>query len=196
MGRQIHRRLAVLAIIGVVAVSSTVAANESGVSPVGNAAAATPRPATPVTRTKSCPFPRALRGAFEAASVDAAIPPAMLYAVAKVESNLHPNAESAAGARGLLQLMPATAKSLDLNIDEPRSNVLAGARYLRQLLDRFSSTDLALAAYNAGPTAVDEAGGAPSGAVPTHLANGKQNLHSGAGRSEAPARGSRPPAAA
>ena len=182
MGRQIHRRLAVLAIVGAVAVSLTVAANESGVSPVGNAAAATPRVLhAPVVRVKRCPFPHELRGVFESASADAAIPPAMLYAVAKVESNLHPDAESAAGARGLLQLMPATAKSLDLDIDEPSSNVLAGARYLRQLLDRFSSTDLALAAYNAGPTAVDEAGGAPSGAVQTYVANVNQIWHSVAG---------------
>jgi peptidoglycan DL-endopeptidase CwlO len=181
MGRDIHRRLAVLAILGVVAVSLTVAANESGVSPVSNAAAATPREPDPSQRLTSCPFPHALRSAFEAASADAAIPPAMLYAVAKVESNLHPDAESAAGARGLLQLMPATAKSLDLNIDEPRSNVLAGARYLRKLLDRFSSTDLALAAYNAGPTAVEQADGAPSGAVQTYVANVNQIWHSVAG---------------
>jgi len=181
MGREIHRRLAVLAIIGFVAVSLTVAANESGLSPVANAAAATPRPNAPVTGIRPCPFPHELRSAFEAASVDAAIPPAMLYAVAKVESKFHPDAESAAGARGLLQLMPATAKSLDLDIDEPRSNVLAGARYLRQLLDRFSSTDLALAAYNAGPTAVGESGGAPSGAVQTYIANVNLIWHSAAG---------------
>jgi soluble lytic murein transglycosylase-like protein len=181
MERQIHRRLAVLAIIGAAAVSLTVAANGPGVTPVANAAAATPPQHAPVQRIKACPFPHTLRGAFETASLDAAIPPAMLYAVAKVESNLHPDAESAAGARGLLQVMPATAKSLDLNIDEPRSNVLAGARYLRQLLDRFASIDLALAAYNAGPTAVDEAGGAPSGAVQTYVANVNQIWHSVAG---------------
>lgn len=181
MEREIHRRLALLAIIGAAAVSLAVAANGSGVSPVATAAAATPPRHVPVQRIKACPFPRTLRSAFEVASVDAAIPPAMLYAVAKVESNLHPDAQSAAGARGLLQVMPATAKSLDLNVDEPRSNVLAGARYLRQLLDRFSSIDLALAAYNAGPTAVDEAGGAPSGAVQTYVANVNQIWHSVAG---------------
>jgi soluble lytic murein transglycosylase-like protein len=49
--------------------------------------------------------------------------------------------------------------------------VLGGARYLRQMLDRFSSTDLALAAYNAGPTAVQAAGGAPSAAVQTYVSN-------------------------
>jgi soluble lytic murein transglycosylase-like protein len=178
--RQTHRRLAVLAIVGAVSVAGALTLRGAGVTPVANAAATTPRVAT-VIRLTRCPFPRELRGAFEAASADAAIPPAMLYAVAKVESNLHPNAQSEAGARGLLQLMPATAKSLDLNIDEPQSNVLAGARYLRQLLDRFSSTDVALAAYNAGPTAVDEAGGAPSGAVQTYVANVNQIWHSVAG---------------
>jgi soluble lytic murein transglycosylase-like protein len=181
MGREIQRRLAVLAIVGAAAGGATVAVSESGVTPISSAAAATPRAHTPVLRTARCPFPRALRGAFESAAADAAIPPAMLYAVAKVESNLHPDAESDAGARGLLQLMPATAKSLDLDIDEPRSNVLAGARYLRQLLDRFGSTDLALAAYNAGPTAVDDAGGAPSFGVETYVANVNEIWHSVAG---------------
>src|SRR5436190_620252 len=65
---------------------------------------------------------------------------------------------------------PATAR-LAPDINEPSSNVLAGARYLRQLLDHFRSSDLALAAYNAGPTAVEEAGGAPSGTVLVYVAN-------------------------
>jgi soluble lytic murein transglycosylase-like protein len=178
--KETHRRLAVLAVVGLVAASWAVALRGTSVTPVANAAAAPPRTAVAV-HLAPCPFPHQLRGAFEAASADAAIPPAMLYAVAKVESNLHPDAQSEAGARGLLQVMPATAKSLDLNADEPRSNVLAGARYLRQLLDRFSSTDLALAAYNAGPTAVEKAGGAPSGAVQTYVANVNQIWHSVAG---------------
>jgi soluble lytic murein transglycosylase-like protein len=67
--------------------------------------------------------------------------------------------------------MPGTAHELALNPDHPPSNVLAGARYLRLMLDRFHSTDLALAAYNAGPTAVARAGGAPSAEVLTYVAN-------------------------
>lgn len=183
MGREIHRRLAVLGLIGAAAVSLTVAANGSGVSPVATAAAATPpqRQHAPVTRLKACPFPAALRGAFESASLDAAIPPAMLYAVAKVESNLHADAESSAGARGLLQVMPATAKALDLNIDEPSSNILAGARYLRLMLDQMGSSDLALAAYNAGPTAVTLAGGAPTIGVQRYVSNVNLIWHSVAG---------------
>jgi peptidoglycan DL-endopeptidase CwlO len=181
MGNETLRRLCLLAIVGAVAVGWAVGLEGTSVTPVASAAPAPAHASLAIARLKPCPFPRALRGAFEAASADAAIPPAMLYAVAKVESNLHPDARSEAGARGLLQLMPATARSLDLNVDEPRSNVLAGARYLRQLLDRFSSSDLALAAYNAGPTAVEQAGGAPTGSVQTYVANVNLVWHSVAG---------------
>lgn len=185
MLRETQRRLALLAVVGVLAVGWATAFKGTGVTPVASAAAATAATATPpratVARVAPCPFPKELRGVFEVASADAAIPPAMLWAVAKVESNLHPDAESAAGARGLLQVMPATAQSLNLNVDEPSSNVLAGARYLRQMLDRFHSSDLALAAYNAGPTAVTAAGGAPSIEVQRYVSNVTQLWHSVAG---------------
>jgi soluble lytic murein transglycosylase-like protein len=75
------------------------------------------------------------------------------------------------GARGVLQVLPSTAAELRLDPDEPSANVLAGARYLRSMLERFRSTNLALAAYNAGPTAVSEVGGAPSAAVETYIQN-------------------------
>jgi soluble lytic murein transglycosylase-like protein len=179
MVRETQRRLALLAVVGAVAVVCAEALEETGVTPVASAAAAPPK--ATVARVAQCPFPTALRRAFVAAADDAAIPPAMLWAVAKVESNLHADAESAAGARGLLQVMPATASSLDLNIDEPSSNVLAGARYLREMLDRFHSSDLALAAYNAGPTAVTVAGGAPSIGVQRYVSNVNQLWHSVAG---------------
>jgi soluble lytic murein transglycosylase-like protein len=158
----------------------TIAFNGTVVPAVQTASAASAVPPSHVD-VALCPFPAQLRPAFEAASLDAAVPPAMLYAVAKIESNLRANAESEAGARGLLQLMPATGKSLALNIDEPVTNVLAGARYLRQLLDRFGSSDLALASYNAGPTAVTRAGGAPSIAVQRYVANVNRQWHSVAG---------------
>lgn len=105
------------------------------------------------------------------AARDTGLPLALLVAVGEIESNLRPDAVSPAGARGLLQLMPTTAAELALDPDHPPSNVLAGARYLRLLLDRFQSTDLALAAYNAGPTAVDRAGGAPSMTTLTYVAD-------------------------
>ena len=181
MGRETQRRLALLAAVGALAVAWTVVVESPGVADVASAAAPKKPHAAVAVTLRACPFPAKLRGMFEAAATDAGVPPAMLYAVAKVESNLHPDALSSAGARGLLQVMPATARSLDLDPDEPRSNVLAGARYLRQLIDRFDSTDLALAAYNAGPTAVAIAGRAPSLAVLRYVANVNAEWRSVAG---------------
>jgi soluble lytic murein transglycosylase-like protein len=135
-----------------------------------------PPAAEPVRRTTfasalRCPLPKRHRPAFERAAQDTGLPLALLTAVARIESNLRHSARSPAGARGLLQVLPSTARELSLNAKHAPSNVLAGARYLRLMLDRFHSTDLALAAYNAGPTAVARAGGAPSAAVLTYVAN-------------------------
>jgi soluble lytic murein transglycosylase-like protein len=69
--------------------------------------------------------------------------------------------------------MPGTARELALDPDHPPSNVLAGARYLRLMLERFHSTDLALAAYNAGPNAVERAKGPPSLETMAYVANVK-----------------------
>src|SRR3954454_2111886 len=139
-----------------------------------------PRRAAPAPAPKParCPLPARYRSAFLAASAKTGLPVAMLVAMARIESNLRPDALSPAGARGLLQLMPATAESLSANPDLPTDNVLAGARYLRAMLDRFGSVDLALAAYNAGPTAVERAGGAPNGATLTYVANVEEGWHS------------------
>jgi soluble lytic murein transglycosylase-like protein len=134
---------------------------------VGNATAGKARRAAqPAGRTTfhagPCPIPVQFHTAFAAASRDTGLPLAMLVAVATVESDLKPDARSSAGAHGLLQVLPSTAHDLNLDPSKPTTNVLAGARYLRQMLERFHSTDLALAAYNAGPTAVAKAGGPPS----------------------------------
>ena len=118
-----------------------------------------------------CPLPALYRPAFETASRKADLPLALLVAVGRVESNLRPDARSRADARGLMQVLPSTAHAFGLDADEPASNVLTGARYLRLLFDRFRSSDLALAAYNAGPTAVDDAGGAPTLATLSYVAN-------------------------
>ncbi|HEX5449101.1 MAG TPA: lytic transglycosylase domain-containing protein, partial [Gaiellaceae bacterium] len=79
------------------------------------------------------------------------------------------NAQSAKGAAGLLQVLPSTAKGMQLSVSNPQANVLAGATYLRQMLDRFGSTQTALAAYNAGPDAV-RLGNVPS-ATNTYVAD-------------------------
>jgi len=71
-----------------------------------------------------------------------------------VESQFDRSAYSTTGAIGLFQLMPSTANDLRVDPRSPRANVLGGAAYLRQLLDQFGSIPVALAAYNAGPSAV------------------------------------------
>ena len=110
--------------------------------------------------------------AFRAAARETGFPVALLVAVAWEESRMNPRARSGAGARGLFQLMPQTARELGTSPDDPRASIRAGARYLSQLLKRFGGNlDLALAAYNAGPSAVDRSGGAPSGETMTYVAN-------------------------
>jgi hypothetical protein len=89
------------------------------------------------------------------------VPASLLTAVAKQESGFDPNAVSAAGARGLMQLMPSTAATLGVNPDDPAQAVDGAARLLRDLIGEFGRTDLALAAYNAGPGAVHRYGGVP-----------------------------------
>jgi soluble lytic murein transglycosylase-like protein len=88
--------------------------------------------------------------------------PALIEAVVWQESRWHPQAVSPVGARGLAQLMPGTAQSLGVNPDDPMANLEGGARYLREQLDRFGGDiEKALAAYNAGPGRVAQAGGVP-----------------------------------
>ena len=120
---------------------------------------------------RPCPVPSQFRRDFRVAASDARLPVAMLVAVAKVESGLDANARSDAGAHGLLQVLPSTAAEFELDPYHVGENVLAGARYLRQMLDRFRSTSLALAAYNAGPTAVEREGAAPNDETVAYVAN-------------------------
>ncbi|MFW5633447.1 MAG: lytic transglycosylase domain-containing protein [Erythrobacter sp.] len=88
--------------------------------------------------------------------------PALLEAVVWQESRWRANAVSPAGARGLAQLMPGTARYLGVDPDDPEANLEGGARYLREQLDRFDGDlEKALAAYNAGPGRVERAGGIP-----------------------------------
>lgn len=88
-----------------------------------------------------------------------ALPTGLLDALVWTESRYNPLAVSRVGAAGLGQLMPATARELGVsNRFDPMANIDGAARYLRQMLDRFGTVHLALAAYNAGPRAVTRAG--------------------------------------
>ena len=98
---------------------------------------------------------------FRTAGARYGVDPALLKAVAWTESNFRPDAVSHAGAQGLMQIMPGTAEGLGVDPMDPAQAVDGAARYLRQQLDRFGDVRLALAAYNAGPGAVEQHGGVP-----------------------------------
>jgi soluble lytic murein transglycosylase-like protein len=90
------------------------------------------------------------------------VDPALIRAIVRAESRFDNRTLSHAGAMGLMQLMPETARNLGVtNPWDPTQNIMAGTRFLRWLLDEFGSTRLAVAAYNAGPGAVKRHGGVP-----------------------------------
>jgi soluble lytic murein transglycosylase-like protein len=125
-----------------------------------------PAPPTSLAAAPSAPPPERSNSSAEeladAAARKYGLPPHLVWSVMKAESGLHPQAVSPKGAIGLMQLMPATAESLGANARDPVENVDAGARYLRALLEKYGGAlRHALAAYNAGPAAVEKYGGVP-----------------------------------
>ncbi|MDO9487545.1 MAG: lytic transglycosylase domain-containing protein [Sphingomonadaceae bacterium] len=106
--------------------------------------------------------PASLQASFDAASGHYALSRALVEAVAWTESRFQPSARSPVGAIGVMQLMPATARDLGVDPRLPDQNIRGGTAYLRMLLDRYAGDIVkALAAYNAGPGAVDRYGGVP-----------------------------------
>lgn len=144
-----RRRLALFAVpalaVGVVAMVVFSSSTVNGGAPAASAASA---------RAPLCPIPAQYRSFFVSAARQEQVPLSLLTAVTTVESRFVASAHSEKGATGLMQLLPATARGLRLNTSTPSANVLAGATYLRQMIDQFGSTQTALAAYNAGPNAV------------------------------------------
>lgn len=125
-----------------------------------------PQAQSPATIAPAPEVPRAIPAqwrdhlAMLAAKYD--VSPALIEAVVWRESRWHTNATSPAGAHGLAQLMPGTARAMGVDISDPAANLEGGVRYLRQQLDAFGGDiEKALAAYNAGPGRVASAGGVP-----------------------------------
>jgi soluble lytic murein transglycosylase-like protein len=122
--------------------------------PAGTMAAATPSALPP-----GVPFGAEITAAAQRHGID----PALLAGLVRQESNFDPTAGSPAGARGLTQLMPGTAAGLGVtDVTDPLQSLDGGAKYLKQQLDAFGGdVTKALAAYNAGPGAVQRYGGVP-----------------------------------
>ena len=123
------------------------------------ASAASSAPQGSSTAVGGGTFQEAIAAASQATGLD----PRLLTAVAQQESGGDPNAVSPVGAEGLMQLMPGTAQALGVqNPFDPTQNAVGGATYLKEMLQQFQGNlSLALAAYNAGPGAVEQYGGIP-----------------------------------
>lgn len=117
----------------------------------------------PGSRSRSsCSAPSEFEALIERACRRHGMEPSLVKGLIKAESDFDPQAVSPAGAKGLMQLMDATAAALGVaDPFDPEQNLEAGVRLLSSLLDRYHDESLALAAYNAGPRAVDQFGGVP-----------------------------------
>jgi soluble lytic murein transglycosylase-like protein len=122
-------------------------------------------PPMPPQETPAAPQDLTPRELITRAAIQAGLPPEIVHSIAKAESGYRVDAVSPKGAIGLMQLMPATAAELNVDPNDPAQNAEAGARYLRELLLKYENDPRqvlkAVAAYNAGPGAVDKYHGIP-----------------------------------
>jgi soluble lytic murein transglycosylase-like protein len=142
--------------------SSNFAAHLASVTGLSPTTAAADPAATPATGASTPGAATPYAAEIDAAAKKYNVDPALLRGLIRQESNFNPNAGSPAGARGLTQLMPGTAAALGVDPSVPAQAIEGGAKYLRQQLDKFGNDPAkALAAYNAGPGAVQRYGGVP-----------------------------------
>ncbi|MGD9950846.1 MAG: lytic transglycosylase domain-containing protein, partial [Desulfobulbus sp.] len=107
----------------------------------------------PVARSKNDSSPQTINAFIQTAATEHGVDPLLIKAIIKAESNFDPTAVSPKGAQGLMQLMPATAKDLQVaDPFDPQDNITGGTKYLRSLLDNYGwDLEMSIAAYNAGP---------------------------------------------
>ena len=163
--------------------AATLAAAQSVKGPMipARTPVSTPTPVRSVAAQASASGPIPFKDLIESAARKYGVDPALLAGLVKQESNFNPNARSGVGAQGLTQLMPATARGLGItDPTDPAQSLEGGAKFLGGLLKQFHGDEkLALAAYNAGPGAVQKFGGIPpyeetQRYVPKVLANADQ----------------------
>ncbi|MCL2325916.1 MAG: lytic transglycosylase domain-containing protein [Proteobacteria bacterium] len=137
------------------------------------AAKAPSSPSSPQTKVNAAMREQAYDAYIEEAANLYGIPKAFIKAVIKIESNFNPRAVSSAGAMGLMQLMPGTAKHMGVEDPfDPRQNIMGGVKYLRRLSDRFDGDiNLVLSGYHAGPGNVAKVGGIPFADTQRYIRN-------------------------
>jgi len=162
----------VLLCLGVIAAPASAQVMEigpAGVSTVSGPAIITPEGSKPIATERAAggSSQKSARHAaaeplLSQAGAAVELSPRLIEAVAYVESRFNPHAVSPAGAIGVMQLMPSTAAELGVDPANPEANIKGGANYLRRMVTMFGNNlELALAAYNAGPSAVLRYGGVP-----------------------------------
>jgi len=158
-----HLTASLARIMGIEARLQALLSPDEALDPCQDAAAASEGASSGSSRSGSAqPSRRSFEALVQQAAERQGLDPALLHAVIRAESDYNPNSVSHAGAMGLMQIMPPTARAYGVTDPfDPAQNLEAGARELRGYLDRFPNVELALAAYNAGPANVRKYGGIP-----------------------------------